>query len=54
MLCRALPECKYFYADPLYCTLFSKKVVKCDGVAGPPEPSQSSCDQSSTTTTLGE
>ena len=54
LLCQGFPECKFFHADQLYCTLFSEKVMdqKCNGVAGPPEPSQLSCQ--ATTTTLGE
>ena len=44
---RIYPGCEFFYNDQHFCTLFSQKVVECDGIAGPPFPDLSLCGQKS-------
>ena len=51
-ICKSLPNCKFFYVTQEFCTFFSEKAVKCDGLAGPPEPEYASCHPEDSTTTL--
>ena len=41
--CQNYPGCNFFYTDVHFCTLFSEKALYCDGLAGPPDPKESSC-----------
>ena len=45
--CQKYPGSEFFYTDRHFCTLFYQKVVKCDGIAGPPFPDLISCGQKS-------
>ena len=51
-ICKSLPNCQFFYVTQEFCTFFSEKAVKCDGLAGPPEPEYASCNPEGSTTTL--